>query len=161
MEIERKRLDVMTDRNSASSVNWKIEPSSSGKSVDVLVAGLPEDGSLPPSLADLDAADGGWLQRLIQSGQLRGKRGELTLLGTPSASGPLMVLVVGLGNAPASRSVAMESAASAVRLLSDRSRGEVAVMLAESIERRSRRSYQAKRQINIAQSLEQIPWNTR
>lgn len=122
----------MTDRNFDTSVNLKTESSLPKKSVDVLVAGLPEDGSLPPSLAELDATAGGWLKRLIESGQLRGKRGELTCLGTPSASGPLMVLVVGLGNAQASRSLAMESAASAIRTLSDRSRREVAVMLAES-----------------------------
>ena len=62
---------------------------------------------------------------------MRGKRAELTLLASPSATGPMMILVVGLGAATASRSLAMESAAAAVRLLSDRPRKRVTLALAD------------------------------
>ena len=121
----------MPDPRPVASPTLKIATGTSVNSADVLVVGLSEDGSLPPSLHQLDADSSVWFQRLIDAQELRGKRGELTLLASPSASGPMMILVVGLGGENPSRSLAMESAASAIRLLSDRTRGEIVLALAE------------------------------
>ncbi len=65
---------------------------------DVLVVGLPEDGSLTATLAKINETTDGWVERLVELEQIRGKKGELTLLASPLSSGPTMVLVVGLGD---------------------------------------------------------------
>lgn len=98
----------------------------------VLVVGLSETLQLPPSLSQLDQASGGKIRRLIDAQQVRGKQGELSLIASPSDSGPMMCLVVGLGSASPTRSLAIESAAAAIRLLADRPRGEVLMSLPES-----------------------------
>ena len=121
----------MPDRDRVTSPTFGIGTLESSGSVDVLVVGLRENGSPPPSLLEIDPTAGVWFRRLLDAQQVRGKRGELTLLASPSASGPMMILVVGLGSATATRSLAMESAAAAVRLLSDRPRKSVAIALAE------------------------------
>jgi leucyl aminopeptidase len=99
---------------------------------DLLVVGLPEDGSLTPTLAKINEMTNGWVERLIELEQIRGKKGELTLLASPLSSGPTMVLVVGLGDAGASRELAFESASAAIRKLADRTRENVIVALGES-----------------------------
>ncbi len=99
---------------------------------DVLVVGLPEDGSLTPSLAKINQLTQGCVERAINGQQLRGKKGESTLLVSPASSGPKMILVVGLGAAPPSRDSAFELAAAAIRRLADRSRQQVVIALAES-----------------------------
>ena len=102
-----------------------------GQDADTLVVGLAEDGSLTATLGEIDEATGGWVQRLVDLQQLRGKKGELSLFASPITSGPTMILFVGLGDAGASRDLAFESAASAIRKLSDRGRERVIVALAE------------------------------
>ncbi len=58
-----------------------------GQQADVLVVALKEDGSLVGPLADIDEATGGWLSRLVDAGELRGKGRELTLLASPLTTG--------------------------------------------------------------------------
>ncbi len=121
----------MPDRDRVASPTYRIGSPELSDSTDVLVVGLREDGSPPPSLLQVDPTAGVWFRRLLDTQQVRGKRGELTLLASPSSSGPMMILVVGLGATAASRSLANESASAAVRLLSDRPRKSVAIALAE------------------------------
>ena len=47
---------------------------------DVLVAGLTEEGSVSSTLDMMDQLTGGWVKRLVDDGEIRGKAGELTLL---------------------------------------------------------------------------------
>ncbi len=122
---------IMPEANFDTSVNLSVESTSDDSSVDVVILGLHSDNSLSTSLADLDQQGNGCLTRLLESGQLRGNRGELLLLGFPCDSGPSMVLVVGLGDGSASRADAFEITASAVRSLLDRPRGRVEVRLIE------------------------------
>lgn len=119
---------------------------------DVLVVGLPKDGSMGPTMAAIDKATDGWLGRLIAADQIRGRRGELTLIASPLGSrtdpvengsgerdsadgGPTMILVAGLGDLAgesSSRSLAFDTASSVVRRLADRKRERVVFALAES-----------------------------
>ncbi|MGB0595988.1 MAG: leucyl aminopeptidase [Rubripirellula sp.] len=102
------------------------------ENADVVVVGLSESGELTPTLSAIDGLTDKWISRLIELGQLRGKQGELSLLASPLSDGPVMILVVGLGNKPVTRSDAFESSASAIRKLVDRKRDRVIVSLAES-----------------------------
>ncbi|MDG2222934.1 MAG: leucyl aminopeptidase [Rubripirellula sp.] len=99
---------------------------------DVVVVGLSESGELTPTLSAIDGLTDNWISRLIELGQLRGKQGELSLFASPLPEGPVMILVVGLGNKPATSLDAFESSASAIRKLVDRKRDRVIVTLAES-----------------------------
>ena len=76
---------------------------------DVLVAGLTQEGSLPSTLDAVNQMTGGWIERLIEDGEIRGKKGELTLLASPAGTGPRMLLVVGLGSGELDRQMAFES----------------------------------------------------
>ena len=40
---------------------------------DVLVAGLTEEGSLSSTLDTIDNLTGGWVKRLVDEGEIRGK----------------------------------------------------------------------------------------
>lgn len=122
----------MPESNFDVSVNLTVEPTDQATSVDVLIVGLRHQDSLSPSLGELDQLGGGWLTRLLESGQLRGKRGELTMLGVPTDSGPQMLLVVGLGESELSRLDAFELSAAAIRSLLDRPRGRVEVRFADT-----------------------------
>ena len=95
--------------------------------VDTLVLGLAEDAKLSPTLSEIDQSSSGWISRLLEAGQIRGKQGELTLLASPLTSGPTMLLLVGLGGAPRTRGLAFDAAASAIRKLSDRRRDRILV----------------------------------
>ena len=113
---------------------------------EVLVVALSEDGSLPGPLAQLNRGDH-WIDRLMSRGQLRGKKGELSLIAfpsglkpepnglkpVPSGSMPEMILAVGIGRAEKqSPNLAFDSAATAIRRLTDRPRKSVLISLAES-----------------------------
>ncbi len=98
---------------------------------DVLVAGLTEEGRLPSTLDAVNQMTGGWIERLIAEGEIRGKQGELTLLASPANTGPRMLLVVGLGSGEPDRHLAFESGAMVVRRLGDRQRETVVVAIAE------------------------------
>jgi len=102
--------------------------------VDVLVIGLPSDGQLPPTAAHFDQATDGWLSRLIERNDVRGKAGEINLLASPRSVGPAMILIVGIGDDSQDRMTAFDSAAMAIRSLADRSRDSVAISLAESFD---------------------------
>jgi leucyl aminopeptidase len=99
---------------------------------DVLVAGLTEEGSLSSTLEAVNKLTGGWVQRLIEDGEIRGKRGELTLLASPTDTGPRMLLIVGLGSGELDRHLAFESGAMVVRRLGDRQRELVILSISES-----------------------------
>jgi leucyl aminopeptidase len=123
----------MTESKFDVSVKLTSGSAEDQSAVDVLILGLPSNNSLSASLRDLDELGNGWLTRLVNSGQLRGSRCEMTLLGVPSEIGPKMLLVVGLGESAATRSDAYEMTAAAIRSLLDRPRGRIEVRLAESI----------------------------
>ncbi|TWU56485.1 putative cytosol aminopeptidase [Rubripirellula tenax] len=99
----------------------------------IVVAGLSGDGTLSPTLVQWDEATNGWLTRLVEKGQVRGKQGEMNLLASPLSDGPNMVLVVGLGKKTLSRSNAFDLASAAVRKLSDRRRDRIIIALGESL----------------------------
>ncbi len=102
---------------------------------DVLVVGLAVDGDLSETLERLNRATDGWIRRLLDLDQIRGKQGETCLLASPLKSGPTMVLVIGIGDDGSSRSTAFDSAATAIRLLSDRPREKVVFALAECFDK--------------------------
>ena len=123
----------MLDRNPLPSPKLGTTTEAAEQSADTLVVGLSEGGSLASTLAKINEATGGWVARLIELDQVRGKKGELSLLASPIESGPTMILVVGLGDdQPPSRALALESTSAAIRKLTDRSRAKVIVALAES-----------------------------
>ncbi|MGB7325521.1 MAG: leucyl aminopeptidase [Rubripirellula sp.] len=104
---------------------------------DVIVVGLTGDGSLEStsdtnSLAEIDKASNGWIAKLIKTGQIRAKQGEMTLLASPLAFGPTMLLVVGLGKKTPTRSTAFDLTSAAIRKLSDRNRGRIVIALGQS-----------------------------
>ena len=99
---------------------------------DVLVTGLTEEGSLSSTLAQIDTRTGGWVKRLVEDGEIRGKAGELTLLASPADTGPRMLLIIGLGSGELDRDLAFESGAMLVRRLGDRQRETVVVALSEA-----------------------------
>lgn len=99
----------------------------------MLVVGLAHDLPLSPTMSQWNEATGGWVARLIEKGQLRGKQGEMSLLASPLETGPTMVLVVGLGKKPMTRSTAFDMASAATRKLSDRSREKIVFAIADSM----------------------------
>jgi leucyl aminopeptidase len=105
--------------------------SSLESSFDTVVVGLAADGSLSPTLKQIDTATSGWIGRLVESGQLLGKRGELSLIASPDPSLPTMILVIGTGDGELGRGAAFELASTAIRKLTDRARGTVLIALAE------------------------------
>ena len=64
---------------------------------DCLVVGLYEGGALSGAAKDVNTAGGGWLRRLIRSGDLIAERGRVVTLQTPDGVKPKRVAVVGLG----------------------------------------------------------------
>jgi len=73
-----------------------VSGSAARQRTDCAIVGLYESGALGAPAAQLDAALGGRLTRLVRRGDLRGKVGEATMLDVES--GPCRrVLVVGLG----------------------------------------------------------------
>lgn len=105
-------------------------------SINTVVVGLAADGSLSPTLKQIDEKTGGWISGLVKAEQLRGKQGELSLIASPQTvspehSLPTMILVVGTGEGELGRGAAFDLASTAVRTLSDRERGTVVITLAE------------------------------
>ena len=124
----------MLDSHPLPSPELTTIPESALRNAEVVVAGLPEDGSLPSTLVAIDQETGGWIERLVKYGHLRGKRGELNLIASPISVGPTLILVVGLGDGKYTRDLAFESSAAALRRLADRPREQIAIALAESFE---------------------------
>ncbi len=109
-----------------------VATSAIDQEADVLVIGLVDDKPLAATAAALDKATDGWLARLIKKGQLRGKRGEMSLIASPRIEGPTMILVVGLGKKPLTRDAAFDLSSSAIRKLSDRPRDRIVSAITES-----------------------------
>lgn len=63
----------------------------------VVVAGVLEDGVLPPTTQALDAQLGGLLTRALKGGRFRGKKDQSLMLLSPAGSGLDALLLVGLG----------------------------------------------------------------
>jgi leucyl aminopeptidase len=99
-------------------------------SIDVLVVGL-RGGVMGPTVAAIDSAWEGMLDRLMKAGDLRGKSGDVDLIASPKDTGPRMLLVLGLDEKTTSRCDAFEAAATAMRRLCDRDRNRIAVALSE------------------------------
>ncbi len=114
------KLDIVTDPDQLEA--------------DVLVVGLPAAGSLPQTLRRIDQATEGWISRLVELQEIRGEQGELSLIASPLASGPRMILIVGVGDQRASRSAAFDAASTAIRKLIDRRRQRVVIALADCFE---------------------------
>ncbi|MDB4810087.1 leucyl aminopeptidase [bacterium] len=123
----------MSDPNFDISVNLTVKSAPDQTEVDIVVLPIHDNDTFPPSLSEFDNLGNGWLTRLFESGQLRGKRSELTLLGVPNPDGPKMLLVVGLGKDNPTRLDAFEISAAAIKSLLDRPRGRVEVKVAECI----------------------------
>ena len=83
--------------------------------VGAIIVNLFEDVTAPKGATGaVDAALDGAISRLISDGEIKGKRGELTLIHTLGKIPPARVLVAGLGKGPgisadAVRSIAAES----------------------------------------------------
>ncbi|TWT54122.1 Cytosol aminopeptidase [Rubripirellula amarantea] len=120
---------------SLSLASGALDGSSDSSSVEIIVVGLAAENTPSPTLKAIDSATGGWIGRLIEGGQLRSKKGEMSLLASPLATGPTMILVVGLGEKEAKRSDAFELASSAIRKLTDRERGTIVIALAECFDK--------------------------
>lgn len=100
---------------------------------EAAVVGVGDDRRLPPTLKSIDESGGGWISRAVERGAVRGKPGEVNLWVNPSADGPAMLLVMGLGaQSDRTREKAFETASAAIRKLSDRSRSQVNLAIAES-----------------------------
>ena len=102
---------------------------------DILVVGMQSEGGVPASLERVDPSAADWFPKLAEAQQVRAKRCELTQLtcrpAESSTAGPIMVLVVGMGDDSRSRSLAVESAATAIRHLADRPRRRIHIALSE------------------------------
>ena len=113
---------------------WQFNQSPTPDQPDALIVGLTEGGDLLGSLADIDRQGEGWVQRLIDSGNLTGKSGELTLLASASEGGPALILIAGLGRAEqVSRNELFNASSAAIRRLIDKQRGHIVHALAEAV----------------------------
>ncbi|MBB5208681.1 leucyl aminopeptidase [Chiayiivirga flava] len=68
-------------------------------SADAIVVAVFEDTGLSPAAADIDAASGGKLARLVESGDISGKPGRVALLHALDGVAAPRVLAVGVGEA--------------------------------------------------------------
>ena len=101
---------------------------------DWLVVGVPL-GELTPSLRELDAQLGGEIARLREAGDLTGKHLQLVPLLTPRGVAAKRVLFVGLGPAAeTSRAVLHDAFACALRSITCRKTGRVAVAVPEGLQ---------------------------
>jgi len=83
-------------------------------SADVLAVPIPKPPVLEGAAAEVDSALGGTIARLIESGEIRGGRGQVTMVHT--GDGGLRarrVAVAGLGSSPDADAVRLAAAASA------------------------------------------------
>lgn len=118
-------------------VSLQIEPLAAvalDQPYDCLVVGVAEGNELSEAAALLDARQGGWIQRALDAGTLKSKRGEITLVPSPAATGPAQIMVVGLGDTDLlDRGRSFELGATLLRRLVDRPRGHVVIAVGQSI----------------------------
>jgi leucyl aminopeptidase len=94
---------------------------------DAVVVGCHEDESLAGSAAELDAAMGGALSRLLEAKELTGKHAELTTLLAPAGVAAGQIVVVGLGSRDDfDRGAAYRAVAAAAKQLAGKKRERVA-----------------------------------
>ena len=110
---------------------FSITDSPLDASIDTIVVGLAADGSLSPTLSEINQTTDGWIQGLVDGGQLLGKQGEMSLIASPSPDLPTMILVMGTGETVLSRGDAFDLASAAIRRLTDRERTNITIALAE------------------------------
>jgi leucyl aminopeptidase len=79
----------------------------------VLVVTVSKPPVLEGAAADVDSALGGTLQGLIDSGEIRGARGQVTLVHAPGGVRARRVAVAGLGKSPRADDVRLAAAAAA------------------------------------------------
>ncbi|WP_342190325.1 leucyl aminopeptidase [Stieleria varia] len=112
---------------------------------DVLVTGIYLDQPLSPTLAVIDKVSDGSVGRLVKQGKVSAKRGDTFLIPGPGTKsdggGPHLVMILGLGDrltnessTISNRSLAFDSAATALRGLPKGSVSGVNVALAECFE---------------------------
>ncbi|MFP6765666.1 MAG: M17 family peptidase N-terminal domain-containing protein, partial [Planctomycetaceae bacterium] len=101
---------------------------------DWLVVGVPESSTLAGSLAALDAALGGSLQRMADSEDLSGKLAELIPLPDVPEIAAARLMIVGLGKLADLNIQRLDKALmSAVRRISSRKNRSVAIAIPESL----------------------------
>lgn len=98
---------------------------------ETLVVGYHSELPLAGTAAEVDAATGGILSKLIERKEITGKRGETVSILAPSGIAASQILVVGLGARETfDRGAAFRSCAVAAKALSGKVRGTVAFYLA-------------------------------
>lgn len=98
---------------------------------ETLVVGYHSELPLSGPAAEVDAATGGVLSKLIERKEITGKRGETVSILSPSGIAANQILVVGLGARETfDRGAAFRSCAVAAKALSGKVRGTVAFYLA-------------------------------
>ncbi len=100
---------------------------------DWLVAAVPEGGALSPALAALDAKLGGGVSILRERGDFAGKPGELLALHAPAGIKAKRLLLIGIGKAEeASRRTLHDAAATALKSITGKKAGRVALLVPET-----------------------------
>lgn len=101
---------------------------------DVLVIGIADENELSSIVQQINAEQAGWIQRALQAGTLKNKRGEISLAIHPVADGPAFVMVVGLGDTDLiDRGKAFELGASIVRRIVDTQKSRVVIAMLDQI----------------------------
>ena len=110
----------------------KIEAtnSSTDNDVSLLVTGLTEGGRLSATAAELNQNQD-WISRLITNEHISSKRGEISLVASPNADGPALLLFVGLGQEDElNEADAFQSCSAAIRHLAKKPYERVVIDLA-------------------------------
>jgi leucyl aminopeptidase len=99
---------------------------------DVVVVGHFADSSLTGAAQGLDQATQGMLTRLLETGEITGKRYEVVLLPVPPGIAAKLAVVVGLGNRDQlDAGVTFRACAAAAKAISGKERAKVAYFVGE------------------------------
>lgn len=97
---------------------------------DAIVTYLFADSALPTIAAELDKATGGQITKLLQSKEIAGKKGEVTLILAPSGLKVQILALVGLGKADSlDQGTVLRSFSAAAKQLSTKPRAKVALAI--------------------------------
>lgn len=95
---------------------------------DAIVTSIFADSPLPTIAAELDLATGGQISKLIETKEITGKKGEVTLLLAPPGLKTAVLAVVGLGKPDAlDQGTVLRSFSAAAKQLSSKPRAKVAL----------------------------------
>ncbi len=114
-----------------------ISKSPTTEDCDVLIVVFSSDAatnkvSVSGPLAAIDQAGDGWITRLSESGKISGKKGELTLIASPTGVNADLVLLAGMGDASKlTRDAMFRTVASAIRRICDKDHSRVVIALTE------------------------------